>query len=186
MTKDCNLFYFVVDGDGCQIIADQKGIMLSDFYSWNPAVGPTCASLWLGNYVCVGVIGGVVVGGTTTTKPKPTTTTPSNGITTPTPIQGKMTPNCNAFDLVVENDGCETIAARNKISLSDFYTWNPAVGPTCASLWLNTYACVGVIGGGSATKTAATATATKTRGNGITTPTPIQVGRIFSQLCYLG
>ncbi|KAJ5934389.1 hypothetical protein N7466_003936, partial [Penicillium verhagenii] len=51
----CNKWHTVVSGDGCQAIADQYDILLSDFYIWNPSVGTSCASLWLGYAVCVGV-----------------------------------------------------------------------------------------------------------------------------------
>lgn len=31
-------------------------IAYSDFYSWNPAVGTSCASLWPGYYVCIAIL----------------------------------------------------------------------------------------------------------------------------------
>lgn len=53
--SNCNKWHTVVSGDGCQAIADEYGITLTDFYSWNPDVGSACASLWLGYAVCVGI-----------------------------------------------------------------------------------------------------------------------------------
>ncbi|KAM0322467.1 hypothetical protein ACHAQA_009536 [Verticillium albo-atrum] len=61
----------------------------------------------------------------------------------------------------------------NKISLADFVKWNPAVGPSCGNLWSNTWACIGVIGGGSPA-----VTTTKPPGNGIETPSPTQSGMV--------
>ncbi|KAJ5603315.1 hypothetical protein N7537_006271 [Penicillium hordei] len=51
----CNKWHTVVSGDGCQAIADQNDILLSDFYKWNPSVGTSCSSLWLVCAICVGV-----------------------------------------------------------------------------------------------------------------------------------
>ncbi|KAJ5008114.1 LysM domain-containing protein [Colletotrichum sp. SAR 10_66] len=173
MTKDCNKFYFVKTGDGCANIANNNGIALTDFYSWNPAVGNTCSGLWAEVYVCVGIVSG----GTVTSQPPATTTAPSNGISTPTPIQEGMTTSCNKFYFVKTGDGCAAIASSNSIALSDFYAWNPAVGDTCAGLWANVYVCVGVIGSSAPTTTTAPASTT-TAGNGISTPTPIQEGMV--------
>ncbi|KAI3329474.1 LysM domain protein [Ustulina deusta] len=169
IASNCNKFYLVVNGDGCYDIAAAQGIALSDFYSWNPAVGSTCATLIADYYVCVGV-----VSGSTTTKTTLTMTTKTTGgATTPTPVQTGIASNCNAFYLVVTSDSCYDIAAAKGIALSDFYAWNPTVGSTCATLIADYYVCVGV--GGSAT-TALPPTTTK--GNGVTTPTPIQTGMV--------
>lgn len=78
-----------------------------------------------------------------------------------------MTKNCNKFHKVKTTATCASIQDYYKITMSDFYKWNPAVGATCTSLWANANVCVGVIGG--------TPTPTDS-GNGISTPTPIQDG----------
>jgi LysM repeat protein len=51
---NCNKYHLVESGDGCASIATAYGISLPNFYAWNPAVGSSCGSLWLGYYVCVG------------------------------------------------------------------------------------------------------------------------------------
>lgn len=80
-----------------------------------------------------------------------------------------MVDNCNKFYLVQKGDSCAAILKNNNLSLKDFTTWNPSVGPTCTGLWLDTYACISVIG----------YTPTPTQpGNGIATPTPIQPGMV--------
>lgn len=84
----------IASGDTCSSIATAAGISLSSFYAWNPAVGTTCGSLWLGYEVCIGLIGS-----TPTTLTTATTTSAGNGITTPTPYQAGMASNCNAFHL---------------------------------------------------------------------------------------
>jgi LysM domain len=164
MTSQCNTFYLVQSGDQCGNIASAYGITLANFYLWNPAVGNTCASLIAGDYVCINIIGGT----TLTSK----TSTPTNGITTPTPIQTGMTSSCNTFYLVQPGDQCGTIASTHGISLSNFYLWNPAVGGSCATLFAGDYVCINVIGGPTIT-----ATPTPTGGgNGVATPTPYQAG----------
>ncbi|KAH7346764.1 LysM domain-containing protein [Rhexocercosporidium sp. MPI-PUGE-AT-0058] len=147
MTTSCDTFHLVVSGDGCYDIAAAAGIALADFYTWNPAVGTTCASLWLGYYVCTGIIDTITTSTTatrTTTTSTTSTTTSSSAIATPTPYQSGMTTTCDTFHLVVSGDGCYDIAAAAGIALADFYTWNPDVGSTCASLWLGYYVCIGI------------------------------------------
>lgn len=181
MVSSCNRFYLVVSGDSCYDIAAAQGISLDNFYTWNPAVGSSCGGLWPDYYVCVGVISDGTTTTTTTTTTTPTTTsttttTAGNGVTTPTPIQTGMVTNCNKFYQVVSGDGCYDIAAAAGIALNDFYTWNPAVGNTCAGLWPDYYVCVGIIGSSGTTTTKTTTTTTS--GNGVATPTPTQSGMV--------
>jgi LysM repeat protein len=168
MTKDCNKFHLVVSGDGCTSIQSKYGITFAQLLAWNPAIGGNCQSIWLNTYVCVGVIGA-----TTTTSSPPTTTT-GNGIQTPTPIQDGMTKDCNKFHLVVSGDGCTSIQSQYGITFAQLLAWNPAIGGNCQSIWLNTYVCVGVIGGTTTTSSPPTTTT----GNGISTPSPIQDGMV--------
>ncbi|PYI18206.1 hypothetical protein BO86DRAFT_314207 [Aspergillus japonicus CBS 114.51] len=169
MTATCDAFHLVVSGDTCADIASDAGIALSDFYAWNPAVGTSCADLDVGDYVCVGATGTVT---------STTTTSSGTGIVTPAPIQTGMTATCDVFHLVVSGDTCADIASDAGIALADFYSWNPAVGSSCADLDVGDYVCVG-IEGGTATATATTTTTTATTtGNGVTTPTPIQTGMV--------
>jgi hypothetical protein len=65
-------------------------------------------------------------------------------VSTPTPFQAGMVAGCTQFHLVVANDTCSSIASAAGISLSDFHTWNPAVGSSCASLDVADNVCVGV------------------------------------------
>jgi LysM repeat protein len=171
MVANCNKFYLVRSGDTCSSVASSNGITLDQFYAWNPAVGTTCASLFLNYEYCVGIIGSTSTITTTTI-----TTTAGNGIATPTPTQDGMAANCNSFYQAKSGDTCSAIASSRGISLDQFYAWNPAVGSTCASLFLGYYYCIGVIGQ-TPTSTTKTTTSTTT-GNGITTPTPTQPGMV--------
>lgn len=161
MVGNCNRFHLVVSGDGCTSIGSLYAVTMADLAAWNPAIGSTCTSLWLNTYICVGVMG---------SGPSPTTTAPGNGIATPTPIQDGMTPDCDRFHLVASGDQCSAIATRYNIPLANFYSWNPAIGTSCQSLWLNTNVCVRTIGFVPPTPT--------TTGNGISTPTPTQPGMV--------
>ncbi|KAJ5986039.1 hypothetical protein N7451_010404 [Penicillium sp. IBT 35674x] len=129
MVENCNSFYMVVSGDTCASIAAAAGISQADFYDWNSGVGSGCSSLWLGYYVCTGVIGSTPI--TTTAM---TTTSAGNGVTTPTPTQAGMVDDCNGFHL------------------------NSGVGSGYSSLWLGYYVCTGVIGSTPTTTTAMTTT----------------------------
>ncbi|KAI1127539.1 hypothetical protein F5Y10DRAFT_191562 [Nemania abortiva] len=141
MVSDCDDFYFVRSGDSCSNIASVEGISLTDFYAWNPAVGSTCAGLEASVYVCIGLQGSAPTQTITTL----TATTTGNGVTTPTPYQTGMVSDCDEFHLVVSGDGCAAIASSAGISLTDFYSWNPAVGNTCAYLDLGDYVCIGIL-----------------------------------------
>ncbi|KAH6688597.1 hypothetical protein F5X68DRAFT_168525 [Plectosphaerella plurivora] len=160
MVKNCNKFHLVKTTTTCQSLMDYYNIPLANLYKWNPAIGSSCQSLWANTNVCVGVVGG---------SPAPTTTA-GNGVATPTPIQEGMVKNCNKFHLVKTTTTCQSIMDYYNIPWANLYKWNPAIGSSCSSLWANTYACVGVIGGSPPPAT--------TVGNGIATPTPIQAGMV--------
>lgn len=172
MVNNCDAFHLVVSGDECGLIASKYGISLTQFYAWNPAVGSSCATLGLDYYVCVSIVGMGPTSAVPSTTVKPT---PSNGIATPTPIQSGMVNNCDAFHKVVSGDQCGLIASKYGISLSQFYSWNPAVGSSCATLGLDYYVCVSIVGVAPSPTTLKTSTTT-TKGNGVSTPTPVQSG----------
>ncbi|GAM87639.1 hypothetical protein ANO11243_056660 [Dothideomycetidae sp. 11243] len=134
LVQNCNRFYQVGSGDTCASIqAKYDTFSLQQFYSWNPAVGNSCTSLWLGYFVCIGVPG------TPTTPidlPKPT----SHG---PQPQQPGLTQKCNNYYLVQSGDYCQSIADKYHVSVQQFESWNPAVGTDCKSLWVGYYVCVG-------------------------------------------
>lgn len=53
--SDCNRWHQVVNGDTCDGIVKTYGTFsLAQFYAWNPAVGTSCLSLWLGYWYCIG------------------------------------------------------------------------------------------------------------------------------------
>ncbi|KAI1810267.1 LysM domain-containing protein [Poronia punctata] len=159
IASNCDKFYLVKQGDTCEAIGTTQGITLAQFLAWNPSAGSSCTGLWADAYACVSIIGHEA---TTTT-----TTTAGNGIATPTPIQPSMVSNCDSFYKVKSGDTCATIASSHGISVSQITTWNPAVGSSCTTLWLDYYICISIVGH---TPT------TTSPGNGIATPTPTQSG----------
>ncbi|KAK5655841.1 hypothetical protein OQA88_5380 [Cercophora sp. LCS_1] len=163
--KTCTQWYKVVSGDTCQRVVDKYGTFsLSQFYTWNPDVGSTCAGLELNVYVCIGVPGTPTTTSKTTTAPKPTSTNPS-------PTQPNVIKTCARWYKVASGDTCQKVVDRfGTFSLSQFYTWNPDVGSTCAGLELNVYVCVGVPG----TPTTTSKTTTTAPKPTSTNPSPTQ------------
>lgn len=56
MVTDCNKFYLVGTGTSCATVASQEGVTVTEIVSWNSGVGSGCNDLWLGYYICVGVV----------------------------------------------------------------------------------------------------------------------------------
>ncbi|SPJ89608.1 uncharacterized protein FTOL_12969 [Fusarium torulosum] len=135
MVSNCNKWHFVKDTTTCQGIVDYNNITLADFIKWNPAVGKDCSGLWKGTNACVGVVG---------SKPQPTATAPSNGVKTPLPIQEGMVKNCVKFHYISSSTTCQALLKYDKITMEQFFKWNPAVKKDCSGLWKDTNACVGV------------------------------------------
>lgn len=179
MVGNCNKFHFVQPDQSCTTIGSTYGVSLTQLVAWNPAIGSQCTGLWANTYLCVGVVGSSTT--LTTTTKAATTTSSGNGITTPTPTQAGMVGNCDRFHLVKSGDQCDTIASTYGITLANFYSWNPAVGKSCESLWLDTYVCVRTIGfvpPKTTTTTATTRKTTTTTAGGVATPTPTQPGMV--------
>lgn len=146
MNKNCNQFHKIKSTTTCSSIESYYNLPLKDFYSWNPSVGSSCTALLVDYWVCVSVIGWSPPRTTTTPTPNPTPTKPSNGISTPSPVQPKIVSNCNKFHMVKTTTTCASIQDYYSISISQIAQWNPSVGSTCNALWSGYYVCVGVIG----------------------------------------
>lgn len=131
-------FHLAVSGDTCSgIVTKYSTFSLSEFYKWNPAVGDQCTGLWLGYYYCIAVKG-------TPTTPTSTKSTAPAG---PTPTQSGIASDCKTYHLVKSGNTCQGIVdTYHTFTLSQFYSWNPAVGTNCGSLWADYYVCIGVTG----------------------------------------
>ncbi|KAK4441909.1 hypothetical protein QBC34DRAFT_314201 [Podospora aff. communis PSN243] len=184
--SDCSGWHVAAAGDACPAIASDWGISVSDFSTvYNPSIGTACR-LNSGQSYCVERNWGIPPETPTTSSTTSTTPTPTggNGVTTPLPTQSGMASNCNKFVLVT-GGGCWDVANAAGISLQDFYAWNKGVGANCETLWAETYYCIGIIGGTTASPTittsttrSTTSTRSTTTGNGVTTPLPTQSGMV--------
>ncbi|KAI4213784.1 MAG: hypothetical protein LQ349_009258 [Xanthoria aureola] len=170
ISSQCKQYYKVQDGDTCAgIVNKYHTFTLADFYSWNPAVGSNCETLFVGYFVCIGIPG---------TPTAPPTTTSAGATLGPSPTQSGLVTTCKSFYKVQDGDYCEKIVnSFGTFSLADFYTWNPAIGTNCGSLFVNYYVCVGVPGTPTTRRSTATASTTSTTPTG---PTPTQPGIISS------
>ncbi|POR31926.1 Uncharacterized protein TPAR_07876 [Tolypocladium paradoxum] len=155
---------------------------VNDFMSWNPSLSYNASNsadcqLKQGYQYCAQ---STLPTATTTSLVSKTSTQQAtsmglSGEQTPLPIQTGMTSKCGKFYLVKSGDGCYDIALANKITLSDFYSWNPALNGDCSGLYSDYYACVGLLSGA----TASTSPATRT------TATPRGLFRVVSELLHL-
>ncbi|KAH8659866.1 hypothetical protein BX600DRAFT_513528 [Xylariales sp. PMI_506] len=135
--------------------------MFYQFYDWNPTVGADCTNLVAGTYYCV--------------------STYADGV--PPPVPHTLTD----ATTTTSGDGCAAIATEYAISLSTFYSRNPAVGSSCQDLEAGVYVCVGVISSTISATTTSSAT-------GVQTPSPVQTGIVsgcdlfyevyFGDTCY--
>jgi hypothetical protein len=164
MVTNCAKFHWIAKGVTCNQVYSYQQISLEDFVRWNPTVKDDCTGMWAEVQVCVGIIGGA-----TSSTPKPSSTTPGNGVQTPQPTQPGMVTNCNKFHWIAKGVTCNQVYSYQKISLADFVRWNPTVKDDCSGMWAEVQVCVGVIGGG--------ASPTPTS-NAIQTPQPTQPGMV--------
>lgn len=164
LVSNCNNYYKVVSGDTCQGIVDRYGTFtLADFYTWNPAIGSSCSTLFVGYYVCVGVPG------TPTTKSTSTSPTPTG----PSPTQTGIISTCTKYYQAVSGDSCSSISnSFGTFTVAQFEAWNPAVGSSCTTLFVGYYYCVAIPG----TPTTRSATPSPTSSG----PQPQQPGIVSS------
>jgi LysM repeat protein len=112
----CSRFHKIKSGDQCDSIAASAGISVAQLKSWNTAIDATCSNLWLDYYVCT-LVPGAVLPTTTSTAP-----TPSNSPTMPGAAS-----NCNKWHKIASGNTCETIAAKNTITVAQFRKWNTQI-----------------------------------------------------------
>jgi len=134
IVANCDAFYFVPKGEACDTVAGKNGISVAELIKFNPSAGSNCQGLWADTYACVSIVGHT----------PGTPTGPGNGITTPTPFQPGMVTNCKTFHFV-DGQTCQNVLDKYKITLANFYKWNPQVGSSCNNMWAKTYVCVGVL-----------------------------------------
>lgn len=109
------------------------------------------ASLWAGEYYCVGISAEAV--SSTSSSTIKTTLTTSMATTTSRvqpagPTQTGIAANCNKYATPASGQGCYDFAIAQGITPANLYTWNTALGANgenCGmSFWFGGYYCVGV------------------------------------------
>ncbi|KAL4879072.1 hypothetical protein BJY04DRAFT_220438 [Aspergillus karnatakaensis] len=149
IVDNCNGFYKVSSGDNCGTIASKNGITEAQFRSWNTELNNECTNLWLDYYVCVSGPGTIPSSTSTTPQQPEPTDDPSN----PAPQMPGIAENCDGFYKVSSGDGCDSIAAKHGISVTQFRSWNSDINSQCSNLWLDYYVCVHVPGATTTTTT---------------------------------
>ncbi|KAJ6032590.1 hypothetical protein N7540_003322 [Penicillium herquei] len=136
LTNSGDAYYVVQSNDTCAgIVAEFGNFTLSEFYSWNPAVGSSCTYLDVGDAVCIGK--------TSSTNTSASSVTVTATSTTASGTEEPSTdPSCTTFHKVVSGDTCVSIEEEYGITAAEFLAWNPNVGSTCESLWLGYLVCV--------------------------------------------
>ncbi|RPA74132.1 hypothetical protein BJ508DRAFT_333374 [Ascobolus immersus RN42] len=160
--SDCNKWHLVATGDDCSKIIKQYGISSSDFYTWNPAIDSQCINNFWGGYAyCVGT--GPDIPPTTTTGPLIPHITPPGPTHTGQPA--------------TSGDDCSTIMDAYFLTVSEFFSWNPAVNAECTeNFWAKYAYCVSIVGH-STRSTIPPATTTTI---GVPTPSPVHDNSIIS------
>lgn len=138
ISKSCNGWHTVVNGDGCWSIEQKYGITHAQFLAMNPDVSQDClTNFWPGSAYCV--------------REGP-----------PGPTQPNIAKNCNKWHTVGDGDtGCWSVEQKYGISHADFIKWNPDIPDACnANFWPKYAYCVGVGAAISTTSTRPSSTTT--------------------------
>ncbi|RUP51880.1 hypothetical protein BC936DRAFT_144913 [Jimgerdemannia flammicorona] len=152
----CDQFHNVVEGDGCDAIANEAHITLPTFFSYNHGLHKNCDNLDVGSKVCIHVKHGHTKRGAkskskskskSASKSKPkskSTTTPTGMCKIPGHPKGTFNCACVKFHTVVKNDDVEKVAKEFGISLDDLFNWNKGLHRSGDNLDLGSEVCVGL------------------------------------------
>ena len=55
IAANCNNYVLIQEANSCEVVANQAGITLDEFYAWNPSLQYSCVSLIVGDAYCVGI-----------------------------------------------------------------------------------------------------------------------------------
>ncbi|SPO01631.1 uncharacterized protein DNG_04305 [Cephalotrichum gorgonifer] len=133
----CDRFYMVKSGDQCDTIASSNAITVAQLRAWNTEINAACSNLWLDYYICTHIPGAMLLS-TTFTVPTPSNSSDLPGTATPMP---GIVANCSRYYLVVSGDGCDSIAAKNGITVANFRRWNTFIDAACTNLWADALVC---------------------------------------------
>ncbi|KAK1758814.1 LysM domain-containing protein [Echria macrotheca] len=155
----CSQWHLVQPGETCNGIIGEYITWMSpeDFYAWNPAINSVdCSGLYVMYWVCVGIQPQTQYELPYETGPAnatieippyftwtPTPTPTESPVFKPTPTQGALPSNCNAYVQAQAGDTCRTILATYTfITEAQFFEWNPFLNGNCDGLWQSYWYCV--------------------------------------------
>ncbi|KUM63772.1 hypothetical protein ACN42_g3298 [Penicillium freii] len=168
-TKDPNAAvgcdYWVNDvqhSDTCDAVVDFFGISLRQFVSWNPSLKyDYCVLVPKWSYCVSGPAGTASMGGNSTG----TTSASSFSFAgTAAPTQSGIAKSCTNYHLVQNGDSCNSIQDMYmNFTLSQFYSWNPAISKGCKGLVNGDFVCVAAKSSVSASASASSTSAFPTQ-----------------------
>lgn len=99
--------------------------------------------------------------------------------TPPSPRASGEVPACTAWYLVEKGDTCGNILVVYFLTMKQFYTMNPSIGPDCTALVIGTNYCLSTLPNGEPPSDDNDhGTPTTTTSTPVTTPTPTQSGMV--------
>ncbi|KAF2087247.1 carbohydrate-binding module family 50 protein [Saccharata proteae CBS 121410] len=132
--SDCTAFYTVQPDDTCGTIGDLfANFTISQFYKWNPSIGPTCLGLQAYVPVCINTPWYTFV-----PPVQADYGTVEDADDTPIPQMPNIIQSCTEYEYVGADQTVSSMAEQNDFPVEDFALWNGnATGP-----WANYWVCV--------------------------------------------
>ncbi|GFF59149.1 muramidase-2 [Aspergillus udagawae] len=146
VAKTCG--YWVNDvakNDQCADLEEYFDISREELVNWNPSLKENCR-LQIGHSYCVAASELTMRSAYSAEEAsRMDMATVAEAVDLPSPTQGGLAANCNAFYKVNKGDSCWSIINNfGNFSIYDFYRWNPSVGHSCEALYPDYYVCIGV------------------------------------------
>lgn len=121
---NCNCYYKIQSGDTCDAVASKSGITVAQLKTWNTEINTSCSNLWLDYYVCT-CVPGVDVPPTSTASPTPSSSPPLPGAVS----------NRNKWYKISSGDTCDTVAAKNQITVAMLRSYNTQINSSTFTTW---------------------------------------------------
>ncbi|CAI7571824.1 unnamed protein product [Penicillium glandicola] len=153
----------VQSSDTCDSLVEFFGITQKQLVSWNPSLKPDYCVLVPGWSYCVSGPA------TTTASASSAAYSPAGTLSysgTAAPTQSGIAKSCTKYHLVQNGDSCNSIQDKYMtFTLSQFYSWNPAISNGCKGLKNGDFVCVAAKSSPSASTSSAFPTQTGVVGN---------------------
>ncbi|RLL95803.1 hypothetical protein CFD26_102046 [Aspergillus turcosus] len=135
----------VAKNDQCSDLEEYFDISREELVNWNPSLKEDC-QLQTGHSYCVAASHMTIRSEDSAEEPsRMDVATAAEAADVPSPTQGGLAANCNAFYKVQKGDSCWSIINNfGNFSIYDFYRWNPSIGHNCEALYPDYYVCIGI------------------------------------------